>query len=219
MRLGMKSILFVLLCLNAPLLLMAQQHAEPELIGLTGVLLSSDSLKPIPDAEVYSRENFLGTFTDSTGRFNIAVVLGDTLLFSSLGYSDKMVAVNDSILSQKPPARFFMSLDTVLINEVVIHAFWDYRTFKQMIIDMKPRTHPFDVSKDLERNPLLYKEPNTGFTTEGPVQALYDLFNAKAVLQRQLIRNRRQYNRNMIKLGKIQDTIPTIPDYMREKQH
>ena len=219
MRLGVKSFLFALMCINQPLLLMGQQHEEPELIELTGVLLSSDSLKPIPDAEIYSRENFLGTFTDSTGHFNVAVVLGDTLLFSSLGYSDRMVAINDSILSMKSPARFYMSLDTVLINEVVIHAFWDYRTFKQMIINMKPQTHPFDVSKDLEKNPLLYKDPSTGFTAGGPVQALYNIFNAKAVMQRQLIRNRRQYNRNMIKLGKIQDTIPTIPDYMREKQH
>ncbi len=219
MRLDMKSFLFVLMCVNLPLLLMGQQHEEPELVGLTGVLLSSDSLKPIPDAEVYSRENLFGTFTDSTGHFTVAIVLGDTLLFSSLGYSERMVAINDSILTMKSPVPFYMSLDTVLINEVVIHAFWDYRTFKQMIINMKPRTHPFDVSKDLEKNPLLYKNPSTGFSTEGPVQALYDLFNAKAVLQRQLIRNRRQYNRNMIKLGKIQDTIPTIPDYMREKQH
>jgi hypothetical protein len=219
MKVGMKSVLLMLALINLPLLMMGQQHEEPELIGLTGILLSSDSLKPIRDAEVFSRENFLGTFTDSTGRFTIAVVLGDTLLFSSLGYANMMVKVDDSILALKPPARFLMSMDTVLINEVIIHAYWDYRTFKQMIINMKPQTHPFDITKDMKKNPWLYKQPSVGYTTEGPVQFLYDLFNANAVLQRQLIRNRRLYNRNMIKLGRIQDTIPVMPDYMREKQH
>ncbi|MBE0650910.1 MAG: carboxypeptidase-like regulatory domain-containing protein [Bacteroidales bacterium] len=198
---------------------MGQQHEEPELIGLTGVLLSSDSLKPIPDAEVFSRENILGTFTDSKGRFTIAVVIGDTLLFSSLGYADKMVAINDSILSLRPPARFYMSLDTIRINEVVIRGYWDYRTFKQKIINMKIQTHPFDVTEEMEKNPLLYKQPNTGFTMEGPVQLLYDMFNSSAVLQRQLVRNRRAYNKRMIKMGLAKDTIPSTPDYMREKQH
>lgn len=219
MKAGMKSFLFLLMCANLPLLLMGQQHEERDIIGLNGVLLTSDSLKPIPDAEVFSRENFLGTFTDSKGNFTLAVVLGDTLLFSSMGYSDKLVVVNDSLLAIKPPVKIFMSLDTLEISEVVIHAFWNYSRFRQKILNMKSRTYPFDISKDLKKYPLLYKKPSTGISAEGPVQLLYNLFNAQAVLQRRLIRDRKAYNRNMIKLGRPQDTIPSTPDYMREKQH
>ncbi len=122
--------------------LMAQQHSEPDLMGLTGIVLTADSLKPIADARVFSRENFMGTFTDAGGRFTLAVVLGDTLLFSSLGYADLEVAVDDRLLSQKMPVRFFLKKDTVQIHEVVIHGFLNYRMFKQKIIDMKPQTRP-----------------------------------------------------------------------------
>lgn len=219
MKVGMKSILIMLVCANLPLLMMGQQHGDPDVIALRGVLLSSDSLKPIPDAEVFSRENYMGTFTDSKGNFTLAVVLGDTLLFSSMGYSDKLLAVNDSLLALKPPVRILMSLDTIQISVVVIHAFPTYSQLKQRILKMKSKNLPFDIYKDLENNPLLYKEPSTGYTMEGPVQFFYDLFNARAVLQRDLIRNRRAYNRNMIRLGRPQDTIPSMPDYMREKQH
>lgn len=219
MKVGMKTLLLVLMCANLPLLLMGQKHEEPDIIELNGVLLTSDSLKPIPDAEIFSKENFMGTFTDSTGNFSLAVVLGDTLLFSSMGYSDRLVAVNDSILALKSPARFFMSLDTLEISEVVIHAYPSYGQLRQKIGNMKSKTQPFDIFNDLKKNPLLYRKPNTGISVEGPVQLLYNLFNAQAVLQRKLIRNRKAYNRHMVRIGRPQDTIPSIPDYMRAKQH
>ena len=219
MKAGVKSILFLLICANVPLMMLAQQHQEPDLIEITGVLLSSDSLKPIPDAEVYSKQNVVGTFTDSKGNFSIIVVLGDSLLFSSLGYGDMEVAVDDSLLSLKPPIPFYMKLDTIQMHEVVIRAHWGYRMFKQKILNMKMQTHPFDVTDELNKNPLLYRKPSTGISAGGPVQLLYNIFNAQAVLRRKLIHNRKAYNRHMIKIGKPQDTIPSTPDYMREKQH
>lgn len=219
MKAGVKSILFLFVCANLPLILIGQQHQDTDMIALSGVLLSSDSLKPIQNAEVFSGENTAGVFTDSRGNFTIAVMLGDTLLFSSLGYSDMTVEVNDSLLSLRTPIQFYMPLDTIKMHEVVIHAHWSYRMFKQKIIEMKMQTHPFDVSQALRQNPLLYRKANTGISAGGPIQMLYDIFNAKAVLKRKLIHNRKAYNRHMIKIGRPQDTIPTILDYMREKQH
>lgn len=219
MKVGIRSFLFVLVCANLPLALLGQQHQEPDLIGISGVLLSSDNLKPIPDAEVYSGENYTGTFTDSKGRFTLAVALGDTLLFSSLGYSDMMVAVDDSLLALKPPIRFLMKMDTIEIQEVVIHALWNYNIFKQRIGDMKMQTHPLNLFNTSKSPPSHEKPYNEGFHLFSPIQSMYNIFNAQAVLQRKLIHNRRAYNRHMIKIGRPQDTIPSTPDYMREKKH
>lgn len=219
MKTGVKSIFFLLLCANLPLILLGQKQQEPDPIELTGVLLSSDSLHPISDAEVYSRQNLLGTFTDSNGNFTITVVLGDTLLFSSLGYGDMEVGVDEKLLSSKPPVHFYMKPDTIQIQEVVIHAHWDYRTFKQKILNMKMQTHPLNWFNDAKIKPAHQKPYDEGFHLFSPIQSMYNIFNAKAVLERKLIRNRKAYNRNMIKLGRPQDTIPTMPGYMREKQH
>jgi len=110
-----------------------------------------------------------------------------------------------------------MTLDTILIHEIVIHAFWDYETFKQMIIHMKPAQSSYDITEDLKRRPLLYKARQGSFNLFSPIQSLYNLLNERAVVQRRLIHNRRMYNRKMIKLGRPQDTIPTTLDYMRDK--
>jgi len=187
------------------------------IVGISGVLMSSDSLHTIPDAQIFSRDNYLGSFSDTTGRFYITVSRDDSIMFSSLGYITEIIPVTDSLLRIKQPIPFYMTLDTVLIHEIVIHAFWDYETFKQMIIHMKPAQSSYDITEDLKRRPLLYKARQGSFHLFSPIQSLYNLLNQKAVVQRRLIHNRKMYNRKMIKLGRPQDTIPTTLDYMRDK--
>lgn len=194
------------------------QNKKTELIEISGILLGADSLHPVADAQILSKDNYVGSFSDTLGRFNIVVNPGDSLMFSSLGYQAKVVPVTDSLLSLPQPVTFRMALDTVLIHEIVIHAFWSYETFKYMVTHMKPAPY-YNLKKELDQNPLLYTKPNQAFTAGGPVQALYNWLNAKAVLQRKLIRNRRAYNQKMIELGRPQDTIPSKPEYMQEKLH
>ncbi len=195
-------------------------HAQTEsanIVGIYGILMSSDTLQSIPDAQIFSRDNYLGSFSDTTGRFYITVSRNDSIMFVSLGYITKIIPVTDSLLRLKQPITFYMALDTILIHEIVIHAFWDYETFKQMIIHMKPAQSSYDITKDLNRRPLLYRARQGSFSLFSPIQSLYNLLNEKAVMQRRLIHNRKMYNRKMIKLGRPQDTVPTILDYMRDK--
>ena len=212
------SVLLIFLCLFVFQGNLKAQNKKVELMEISGILLSADSLQAVADAQILSKDNYVGSFGDTLGRFNIVVNPGDSLMFSSLGYQTKVVPVTDSLLSLPQPITFRMVLDTVLIHEIVIHAFWNYETFKFMVTHMKPAPY-YDLKKELDQNPLLYKEPNQAFTVGGPIQALYNWLNKKAVLQRKLIRNRRAYNQKMIDLGRPQDTIPSKPEYMQEKQH
>jgi hypothetical protein len=194
-------------------------HAQTEktVTGIFGILMSSDTTQPVADAQIFSRDNYLGSFSDDSGRFYISVMPHDSLMFASLGYITRIIPVTDSLLRLKQPITFYMSLDTVLINEVVIHAFWDYRTFKQMLIHMTPAQSSYDITNDLNKRPLLYKQRETRISVFSPIQSLYNLLNQKAVIQRRLIHNREKYNREMIRLGRPQDTVPVKMDYIREK--
>ncbi len=193
------------------------QTKNTDIVGISGILMSSDSLHTIPDAQIFSRDNYLGSFSDTIGRFYINVARNDSIMLASLGYSTRIIPITDSILQMKQPIIFYMELDTILIHEIIIHAFWDYETFKQMLIHMKPARSSYDISEDLDKRPLLYKQRQGSFDLFSPIQSLYNLLNQKAVIQRRLIHNRRMYNRKMIKLGRPQDTIPTTLDYMRDK--
>jgi hypothetical protein len=122
--------------------------------------------------------------------------------------ADTTILLSDSIVQIQLPK------DTLTINEVVIRAYWDYKTMKQIVINMQP----IDLSQfypDWDGTELLYLEPHP-MSFNGPIQALYDAFNQSARLQRKLIRNRKEYNQVMNMMGRYLDTIPAKPEHMQE---
>lgn len=191
---------------------------ENKLILLNGTVLSSDSLKPVFNAHIISKYNYWGTISDEKGNFKMHVSPNDSILITSVGFSPLILSISESMLTSDKPFPIILQRDTVQINEVVIHAFWDYPTFKQMIINMEPMTldnvynYINGINRELEYNPVY-----SGF--KGPIQALYDQFNQSARLQRKLIKNRSDYNNLMIQQGRYRDTIPAMPEHMQELPH
>ncbi len=178
---------------------------------LDAVILTSDSLLPVHNAHVISKFNRWGTITNKEGRFKIYVKDNDSVLITSIGLSSLIVEMKPHHFIEDSIVVFHMPKDTVSINEVVIRAYWDYTTMKQIVIDM----HPIDLSQfypDWNGTGLLYREP-TPMSFKGPIQALYDVFNRSARLQRKLMQNRKDYNRNMNQMGRYGDTIPVMPEH------
>ncbi len=190
------------------------QYYNDSLFLLKGILLTEDSLKPLPDAHIISKKMIWGTFSEPDGNFEIYVPENDTLLITSLGFSNGLFFVDDSVL-KADSVTIFMKRDTITLNEVLIKAFWDYETFKQMVIDMRL---PEEIQINADDEDKLLNRPLQPYPM-GPIQALYNLFNSTARLQRKLIRNRKHYNKIMIQMGRVNDTIPTIPEHMQRKQH
>jgi len=195
----------------------AQESNKETLFTLDAQLVTSDSLLPVPDAHIISKQKLWGNISNKNGRFKMYVDPNDTLMISSIGFSTLIYIINDSIRNIEPPVTITMTKDTILINEIIIRAYWDYETFKQKIIDM-PSLNLDQFYPNMDENPLDFIQPGP-YTIGGPIQALYNVFNRSARLQRKLIRNRREYNEIMIQMGRINDTIPAIPEHMQGKQH
>ncbi len=189
------------------------QQNKDSLFVLDAVILSSDSLLPVKNVHVISKFNRWGTITNEEGRFKLYVQYMDSILISSIGFSSVILQIDSSILAYDSIYEILITKDTVTINEVVIRGYWDYSTMKEIIINMTP----VDLSQfypSWENTELLYLEPHP-MTFKGPIQALYDAFNRSARLQRRLIKNRREYNKIMIMMGRYLDTIPAKPEHMQ----
>ncbi len=193
---------------------MWSQHISDSLLILDGRILSSDSLHPLANAHVISKFNHWGTISNDEGRFKMYVSRGDSVLFTSIGYRAEVLMMHDSMVGGQQPLDILLVRDTVMINEVLIRAFYDYETFKMMVVQMKPSN--LDVYyPDWEGTGLLYRSP-TPLTIKGPIQALYDVFNESARLQRKLVKNRKDYNKLMLMMGRVNDTVPAKPEHMQE---
>jgi hypothetical protein len=191
------------------------QIITDSLLVFKGKVLSSDSLLPLHNTHVISKFNHWGSITNDEGRFIMYVSRYDSLLLTSVGYAPKILYIDDAVINY-PGEEFniLMQKDTIMINEVIIRAFYDYETFKQMIVSMEPLSLD-QFYPDWEGTELLYMQPTPqGF--KGPVQLMYDWLNKDARLQRQMIRNRKNYNELMRQLNRPQDTIPSKPEHMQE---
>ena len=196
-----------------PTQLHAQSFAD-SLIVLKGRVLSSDSLLPLHNTHIISKYNHWGSISNDEGRFIMYVSTHDSVLITSVGYTPKILYIDDAVINYPGEEyKILMSKDTVMINEVIIRAFYDYETFKHIVINMEPLNLD-QFYPDWDGTELLYKQPTpSGFT--GPVQLLYDWLNRDARLQRQMIRNRKHYNDLMRKLNRHMDTIPPMPEHMQ----
>ncbi len=101
-----------------PLILSAQQPKE-RYLNFSGVVMDSDSLKPIINV-YYSLNGRLEGISDSGGRFSIYARIGDTLSFSHIGYRTKIFNVSDSLQLDNYLVGIFMTRDTIRLQEIVI---------------------------------------------------------------------------------------------------
>ena len=190
------------------------QQSKDSLYILDAVILTSDSLLPVENAHVISKFNRWGTISNEEGRFKLYVRDFDSILITSMGFSPIILQIDTSILLSDSIVQIELPKDTLTINEVVIRAYWDYKTMKQIAINMQP----IDLSQfypDWDGTELLYLEPHP-MSFKGPIQALYDAFNQSARLQRKLVKNRKEYNEIMYMMGRYLDTIPAKPEHMQE---
>ncbi len=187
------------------------QHLPDSILVFKGEVLTADSLKPIEDVHIISKFNHWGTISNEEGKFNMYVSKNDSLLITSVGYRPIILHVLDSMISESKPYPILMRVDTIRINEVVIRAFWDYQTFKLIISQMEPLD--FDYERVNFKENLMLSTPVNG-TGLHPIQALYNVLNRDARLQRKLIKIRKEYNTLMMQLGRPEDTIPSRPEHM-----
>ena len=188
------------------------QRVTDSLLVLHARVLTADSSLPLHNAHILSKFNHWGTISNDEGEFKMLVSDNDSVMVSSIGYSPIVMLIDSNIVLGNSPLDIYMYKDTVFINEIIIHAFWDYRTFKHLIVNMEPLNLD-NFYPDWEGTGLLYKEIKP-YSFKGPIQALYDVFNQNAQLRRSLIRNRKEYNKLMIQMGKASDTIPPYPEHI-----
>jgi len=99
-----------------------KQIPKNQYILYTGLVLTSDSLKPIPFVAVKHCQRGLVAFTDYLGHFAIAVKQGDTIYFEDVETKTNMHIIPDTLKFPKYYTVKLMVRDTVSLPMVFIHA-------------------------------------------------------------------------------------------------
>ncbi len=221
----MKRYLFILAMFFSVLRLFAQGddvlNVEKRM-PILGKIVTSDSLLPISNTHVISKMGHCGTISNRDGVFLIPARMVDTLWVSCLGYARKLIPVDSTL--EVDTMQIVLERDTIMLKEVTVFPFYDYKTFKQMIIDMPSKPVPREIQRLNEelagmqsgrkRDPYFNFE-NGGFTAS-PIQYMYDHFNPSVRRQNKLLRNRRMFNEILREQGRTDELLPDSMDYSVE---
>ena len=139
---AMKKILFFLIGLFTIGLTFAQESGSTEqeknnLIQFSGVVVTMDSLSPVPFTNIIIKNTSRGTVSDYYGYFSFVAQPLDTLVFSSIGFKDSEFIVPDDLEGNRYSLIHSMLQDTVELDEIEIFPWPTPAQFKEAFLALE----------------------------------------------------------------------------------
>ena len=97
-------------------------QTKDSVIQLYGVIMTADSLRAVPAASVIVVGKGRGTITSGYGVFSIAVLKGDMITFSSVGFKDRTITIPKNLQDNQYSVIQLMVEDTVYLPATIIKA-------------------------------------------------------------------------------------------------
>jgi hypothetical protein len=114
------------------------QQDEERLIQLSGIVVSSDSLEPMPFCNIYNKTTKTGTVGDYYGYFSIVSRPNDTLIFSYVGFKVNAYIIPDTLSTFTQGLVHLMERDTITGNTVTVYPWPSKEEFANAFITMNP---------------------------------------------------------------------------------
>jgi len=143
----LKKITFIFIV--GSLSLCVRATPEDKLIQFSGIVISLDSLKPLPFVHIVIKNKNRGTISNLKGYFSFVTERNDTIIFSTIGYKPALYVIkgyfeNDSFqlhMSDQHAIIQTLAIDTIQLPETVIYPWLNKYFFKEAFIKSKiPRT-------------------------------------------------------------------------------
>jgi len=130
------SLLFIAIVMLLPEVY--SQEKDHDLVQFSGLVLTGDSLLPVPFTNILIKNRKRGTSSDFHGFFSFVAHKGDTILFSAVGFKDGKFVIPDTITTKRYSMVQMMTTDTLLLTETVIYPWPSREQFREAFINARP---------------------------------------------------------------------------------
>lgn len=142
-----KKIIFSLFLIIGCGVLKAQNSEQ--LVQFSGVVVTGDSLKPVPYVNIIVKGTYRGTVSDFYGFFSFVARKSDVIEFSALGHKKSHFSIPDTLSENKYSLIQVLQKDTILLKETVIYPWPTKEQFKEAFINLRV---PDDDMERAKRN-------------------------------------------------------------------
>ncbi len=134
---------------------LSNAQTKGKLIQFSGVVVSGDSLQPIPFVNIMIKNTYHGTVSDYYGYFSFVAQENDVIEFSSLGYKKNSFIIPDSLEESRYSLIQMLNGDTILLNAAIIYPWPTKEQFKQAFISLElPNDDMARAQRNLEREAM-----------------------------------------------------------------
>jgi len=120
--------------------------------------MTADSLRAIPSASIIVEGKGRGTFTSPDGVFSIAVLKGDKITFSCIGFKDRRIDIPANLTESQYSVIQLMVSDTVYLPATILKPRPTREQFERDFVNNKVSDDMYEVARkntDEARNRIL----------------------------------------------------------------
>lgn len=142
--------ILIVFCLILSTKLVAQDNnlfKDNNLIQFSGVVVTGDSLMPVPFANIIVKNTSRGTTSDYYGYFSFVAKKLDTIVFTSIGYRKSVFIVPDSLEDNRYSLIQTMRRDTIMLEEVIIHPWPTQDQFKDAFLNLNIPDDDLEIAR------------------------------------------------------------------------
>ncbi|HEY0978510.1 MAG TPA: carboxypeptidase-like regulatory domain-containing protein [Flavobacteriales bacterium] len=131
----MRTLLFSLFLITSSIVA-GQTGKDRHLVQFSGVVVTGDSLEPVPFASVVPIGSFRGTISDVYGYFSFVAQTGDTLQFSAVGFKRGHFVIPDSLHDNKYSMIHVLYPDTMLLAPLSVYPWPSKEQFRDAFLNL-----------------------------------------------------------------------------------
>ena len=144
MRATLQTVIFLVVLLLAS---KADAQRVNDLVQFSGVVVTADSLRPVPFATISVAKTGRGTSSDYLGFFSIVVHKNDLVSFSAIGYRSGLFRIPDTLSENRYSMIQVMSSDTIMLTETVIYPWPSKEQFRHAFLTLRIPDDDIEIAR------------------------------------------------------------------------
>lgn len=164
----MKYLYVIVLLAALPMMAYSQTQKKKKPIQISGLVMTADSVPQfMPYVNIVVKKRGMGTTTSTEGFFSFAVLPGDSIQFTSIGFKKELLVVPDSLNDEEYLARVVMMRDTTMLQEVTLYPWPTPDRLKDELLATKINTTEEDIAmRNLAIQELKDRAAEMGYSAE-----------------------------------------------------
>ncbi|MCX6291965.1 MAG: carboxypeptidase-like regulatory domain-containing protein [Bacteroidetes bacterium] len=139
-----------------------QKLQKNDLVQFSGVVVTGDSLRPVPFASIMIKSTFRGTISDYYGFFSFVARMRDTVEFSALGFKKTTFIIPDTLTDNRCSLIQILKGDTINLPEARVFPWPSKEQFKEAFLTLHiPDDDMERAKKNLDPYKMIFLAENT----------------------------------------------------------